>query len=141
MSIDPVSATTTVSSLTSGATASTASQEYDSEMFLSLLVAQLQNQDPSSPMDTNEMMSQQVQLASMEQLTELNTAMQEQFALTMRMAASDMVGKQVTYTDASGEIVEGVAESASFAYSVPTLTVGDEQIALDAIMSVTPTGA
>ena len=30
-------------------------QAMDSEVFMSLLVTQLRNQDPSSPMDTNQM--------------------------------------------------------------------------------------
>ncbi|MDF2917484.1 MAG: flagellar hook capping protein, partial [Microbacterium sp.] len=43
-------------------------QTLDSEVFLQLLVAQMKNQDPSSPLDTNEMMAQTTQLAMMEQL-------------------------------------------------------------------------
>ncbi len=38
-------------------------QEYDSELFLGLLVTQLRNQDPSSSMDTGEIVSQTTSLA------------------------------------------------------------------------------
>ena len=48
-------------------------QNMDSEVFMKLLVAQLRNQDPSSPMNTNEMMAQQTQMASLEQLTNMST--------------------------------------------------------------------
>ncbi len=142
MSIEVTASPTRVSSLAGGAAVSTAKQELDSEVFLSLLVAQLRNQDPSSPMDTNEMMAQQTQLASMERLTELATTSQEQFSLTMRMAAMSVVGTQVSYTGANGEVVSGTAASASFAGPVPTLRVGDTDVALDAILSAsssTPT--
>ncbi|MDA0342308.1 MAG: flagellar hook assembly protein FlgD [Proteobacteria bacterium] len=39
----------------------------DFETFLNLLTTQLQNQDPTSPMDTNEMTAQLVQFAGVEQ--------------------------------------------------------------------------
>ncbi|SEJ56142.1 flagellar hook capping FlgD N-terminal domain-containing protein [Demequina mangrovi] len=134
MSIDGVSF---VSSISAGATVSTSSQELDSDDFMNLLMVQLQNQDPSSPMDTSEMMTQQTQLATVSQLTALNTTMQEQFALSMRVAALGMLGAEVSYTDGSGEVVSGTAESASFEGGVPTVTVGGEEIPLDYILSAT----
>jgi flagellar basal-body rod modification protein FlgD len=88
--------------------ASKKSQTMDSEVFMKLLVTQLQNQDPSSPMDTNQMISQQTQLAMMEQITNQTTTGNENFSLQMRIAAANLVGKQVTYTDASsGASVNG----------------------------------
>ncbi|SDC84782.1 flagellar basal-body rod modification protein FlgD [Sanguibacter gelidistatuariae] len=113
----------------------------DSETFLTLLVAQLKYQDPSSPMDTNEMMAQTTQLASMEQLTRLNTTMGESFALQMRDTASSLIGKQVTYTGDDGKTVSGIASSVSYKYSVPLVTVGGKEITLDAVASVRPAGA
>jgi len=116
-------------------------QELDSEVFMTLLVAQLRNQDPSSPMDTNEMMAQQTSLASLEQITNVGEVSREQFALTMRMAALNLVGQDVSYLDADGEVVSGIASGASFANEVPTITVGDVDIALDHILSVAHQGA
>lgn len=116
-------------------------QTLDSEVFMTLLVAQLRNQDPSSPMDTNQMMSQQTALASLEQITNVGEVSREQFALTMRMAALNMVGQDVSYTNADGEVVSGVATGASFANEVPSITVGDAKVALDHILSVARTGA
>ncbi|MCU1411756.1 MAG: flagellar hook capping protein [Rhodoglobus sp.] len=112
-------------------------QKMDGEMFLQLLVAQLRAQDPSSPMDTNAMMTQTSQLASMEQLTTMSNLTQESFSLQMRMAASGLIGKEVSYTDADGKEQKGIATSVSFADSVPMVTVGDKSIRLDAISGVT----
>jgi len=118
------------------------SQQMDGQMFLQLLVKQLQAQDPSSPMDTNAMIGQMSQLASMEQLTSLNTSSTEGFALQMRMAAANLVGKQVTYTDAQGATQTGIATSVSYANGVPTVTIGkDTVVALDAVSGVTTTPA
>jgi flagellar basal-body rod modification protein FlgD len=116
-------------------------QNMDSEVFMKLLVAQLRNQDPSSPMSTNDMMAQQTQMASLEQLTNMSTTSSEQFALTMRMAAMNIVGKSVSYTDSDGKVVSGSATGASFADSVPTIKVGGASVNLDKILSIDPTAA
>jgi flagellar basal-body rod modification protein FlgD len=116
------------------------SQTMDSEVFMKLLVTQLRNQDPSSPMDTNQMISQQTQLAMMEQITNQTTTGNENFSLQMRIAAANLVGKQVSYTDAdSGKSVTGTASAVSYANSVPTVTVNGKEVALDVISGITTT--
>ena len=119
----------------------TPKQTLDSETFMSLLVAQLRNQDPSSPMDTNQMIAQTTQLAMMEKLTALSTTADENFSLQMRTAAAALVGQKVTYTDAAGASVTGIVSAVSYAGSVPKVTVGTASVALDSISGVTaPTG-
>lgn len=113
------------------------SQTMDSEVFMKLLVTQLRNQDPSSPMDTNQMISQQTQLAMMEQVSNQTTTANENFSLQMRMAAANLVGKQVSYTDAStGTAVSGTATAVSYAASVPTVTVNGKEVDLDVISGI-----
>lgn len=116
---------------------SSRSQTMDSEVFMKLLVTQLRNQDPSSPMDTNQMISQQTQLAMMEQITNQTTTANENFSLQMRIAAANLVGKQVSYTDATtGKSIEGTATAVSYAGSVPTVTVGGKEVDLDVISGI-----
>ena len=79
------------------------------------------------------------QMAQMEQTVAQTETIQEQFALTMRMAAMGVVGQQVSYYDADGTVVTGEALSASFAASVPSIKVGDTDVALDSILSVNST--
>ena len=96
------------------------SQTMDSEVFMKLLVTQLRNQDPSSPMDTNQ-----------------TTTANENFSLQMRIAAANLVGKQVSYTDAStGTAVSGTATAVSYAKSVPTVTVNGKEVDLDVISGI-----
>jgi flagellar basal-body rod modification protein FlgD len=118
-------------------------QGMDQETFLTLLVAQLRNQDPSSPMDTTEMMAQSTQLASMEQLTAMADTTRESFALQMRIAATGLVGQQVGYVDSDGVRQTGVATGVSFAGSTPMVTVGDTQVPLDSVSAIgtVPAGA
>lgn len=124
-------------SLYSGSTPAAApKQGMDQETFLTLLVAQLRNQDPSSPMDTTEMMAQSTQLASMEQLTAMADTTRESFALQMRIAASGLVGQEVSYLDADGVRQTGIASGVSFATSTPVVNVGGVAVPLDSVASI-----
>lgn len=121
--------------------ASTAKKSLDNETFMTLLVAQLKYQDPSSPMDTTEMMAQTTQLASMEKLTTMTDTIAESFALQMRDNAATLLGKQVSYTQADGTVKTGVAESVSYKYSVPMVVVDGVEVTLDAVQTVTAAGS
>ena len=112
-------------------------QTMDSEVFMQLLVTQLRNQDPSSPMDTNQMIAQTTQLAQMEKMTEMAQTSTEDFSLQMRIAAAAYVGKQVTYTGKDGKTVTGLAASVSFAGAVPTVSVGGVDVPLDLVSGIT----
>jgi flagellar basal-body rod modification protein FlgD len=67
--------------------------------FLNLLMTQLQNQDPTSPLDSNQFTSELVQFSSVEQQINTNTSLTQLIQLTQGgevMQASAMTGKQVT---------------------------------------------
>lgn len=136
MSIDPVAATGG-SSLYATAPTAAPKQNMDGSMFMNLLVTQLKNQDPSSPMDTNQMIGQTTQLSMMQKLTDLASTNQENFSLQMRIAAAALVGKQVTYTGTDGSTVTGQASAVSYAGSVPQITVDGKTVALDAVSGLT----
>ncbi|WP_156253702.1 flagellar hook assembly protein FlgD [Pseudactinotalea terrae] len=136
MPIDPIAGADAV---TGAGAVTPPKQSLDSEVFLQLLVTQMRNQDPSSPMDTTQMISQTTQLATMEQLTTLTSLTEESFSLQMRQAAAELLGRQVTYTDADGQEQSGLAERVSYATAVPMVTIGAATIALDAVSGVTTT--
>lgn len=75
MSISSVSSATTYA--TTSASSSSSTSSFSADDFLSLLVEQLQNQDPLNPTDTSEIMSQMVSFASYQQQAESNTALSE----------------------------------------------------------------
>jgi flagellar basal-body rod modification protein FlgD len=115
-------------------------KELDKDTFLQLLITQLSNQDPSSPMDTSQMMAQTTQLGMMEALTEIQASSREQFALQMRMASADLVGQQVSWTQ-DGATQHGVVDSVDYSGTVPVLQIGAAKIPLDAVSAVRAAGA
>ncbi len=116
-------------------------QTMDANVFMTLLVAQMKNQNPSAPMDTNQMMSQTIQLSMMEKTTEMTTNSKEAFSLQMRSAAAQLVGHNVDYTLSDGTTGTGLAGSVSFAGAVPTVKVGTLSIPLDSISGITAPAA
>ncbi len=131
-----VSAVTATSLFTTGTSSATPKKEMDKEVFLALLVAQMRYQDPTSPMNTTDMMAQSTQMASMEQLTAVADTTRESFALQMRVAASAMLGQEVSYTDADKKVQTGTVTGVDFSGSVPMVKVGDKDVPLDAISAV-----
>jgi flagellar hook assembly protein FlgD len=130
-------ATTTATSATPAKDGTT----LDSEAFLQLLVAQLRYQDPTSPMDTTQLMAQTTQMTSVEQLVALADTQREAFAMQQRATAAALVGKQITAVDAEGTSVTGVVSAVSYDSGTPLLQVGDLQIPLDLVTVVAPVGA
>ena len=121
-----------------GKTASPVNQEYNSALFMKLLVTQLSNQDPSSPMDSTQMVAQTAQLASMEQLTSLNSTTKSNYQSQMQSTATTMLGKSVSWTDSNGAAQTGKVGSIAFSSTgVPQLTIGSTTIALTAVTAVT----
>src|SRR5471032_1716961 len=61
------------SALAAPAAAAPAGGAMGKDQFMKLLIAQMQNQDPTNPMDGSQMASQLAQFSSLEQLQEVNT--------------------------------------------------------------------
>jgi flagellar basal-body rod modification protein FlgD len=72
--------------------------------FLSMLMTQLQNQDPSSPMDTNQFTTELVQFSSVEQQITTNSSLTQLIQLTQSgeiLNSASLVGHQVEVTSNS----------------------------------------
>jgi flagellar basal-body rod modification protein FlgD len=80
--------------------------------FLSLLMTQLQNQDPSSPMDSNQFTSELVQFSSVEQQINTNSDLTQLIQLTQASQieqSASMIGKPVTVTSNQLSLQNGTA--------------------------------
>ena len=133
MAIDPITGAS-ATGLYSTTPTRAPKQEMDGEVFMHLLVTQLRNQDPSSPMDTNQMISQTTQLAMMEQITELTTTSKEDFSLQMRTAAAALLSATRSATPTrTARPSPGSPAPSPIAGAVPHVTVGGVDVPLDSI--------
>ncbi len=88
---------TTASSSSSAASATTV--DYNS--FLKLLVAELQNQDPTSPADPTQYMSQLASFSAVGQTVQTNTKLDTLLTSSALTQAEGTVGRKVTSADGS----------------------------------------
>lgn len=80
-------------------TASASSTETQNDMFMELLIAQLKNQSPTSPTDTNQFMSQVTEMSMVESMTNMEAAIGDMSSSLLSsqsaLQASSMVGQNV----------------------------------------------
>jgi flagellar basal-body rod modification protein FlgD len=105
--------------------------------FLKLLVAQLQHQDPMSPMDNNEYMGQLAQFSTLEQITNVGEEMKRMRATSQVDQAVAMIGKDVGYAVKDGIPAHGVVDSVRIVDGEIILTVGEVDVSPADITSVT----
>lgn len=90
----------------------TASQELGKDDFLKLLLAQLSNQDPTSPMENTQFIAQMAQFSSLEQMTNMSTEFTKLANMLNSSEAVNVIGKTVDI-DVAGQLVSGVVDGAT----------------------------
>lgn len=113
LSSTPTTGALTGTSSTASTTKNSASETQD--RFLTLLVAQLNNQDPMNPMDNAEMTTQMAQMSTVsgiEQVNDTLKSMADQFNTMQVLQGSSMVGHSVLLEGNTLVPVDGVAVGA-----------------------------
>jgi flagellar basal-body rod modification protein FlgD len=89
--------------------------------FLTLMTAQLQNQDPLNPTDSNQFLSQLSELSTVEGIAQLNTSvstLSDSMLSSQALTASGLVGQGILAQAGSASYTAG--QSLSGAVQVPT---------------------
>jgi len=108
-----------------------------SEDFMKLLITQLQNQDPSNPMDSDQLLNQVSQMRSLQANLELETAMKGLTLSQQLSSASNLIGKTITaVTGDSNTEVTGEVESVVVKDNKTLLRVDGQEIPMDDITGV-----
>lgn len=136
-----INATESSSFLPQAPGAAGAASNMDKDTFLQLLVAQLKYQDPLNPTDSAEFLAQTAQFTSLEKMQEVADRTAQSLAAQMSFGASSLVGRQVTYTDATGAEASGPVQSVRFTAAGPLLLVDGAEVPLNSVVSVGETGA
>lgn len=102
----------------SKADAATSSLATNYESFLTLLVAQVQNQDPLEPMESSQFVDQLATLTQVEQTVQMNSQMENlrsQLALNAALSETGMIGREVT---GPSDTVQFDGDKAVFSYEL-----------------------
>ncbi len=125
MTVSNVTSTTALDA-TAAAAASVSTSKTRSD-FLKLLVTQLQNQDPTAPMDNAQMTSQIAQLNTVDGINSLNTTLQAMAAnlqSSQTLQASSLLGHQVLVASSATQLAQGQAAMAvDLAQAADAMTV------------------
>lgn len=124
----------------SGNSALSASGE---DTFLKLLVAQMKNQDPSSPMDTTSFVTELAQFNTVEQMLNLSQTMQSELSAQQATEGTVLLGRTVTYAvpsiDGSGSTPgQGLVQGVSLGSGGVQLQVNGQTIPLGQVTGVSP---
>ena len=122
----------------------TGSSSLGKDDFLKILITQLQNQDPTSPMEDKEFISQMAQFSTLEQMTNMSTSI-EGFLQAVQsespiLKGSELIGKTVSWMDETNKEKEAVVKATSVKDGKLTFMLDDESnttLTLNDILSVT----
>ena len=130
-----VTSITSASTTTTSSSTSTSTLSADYDMFIQLLCAQLENQDPLDPTDATEFTNQLVQYSNLEQQMATNDKLDEVLSSIDLMSMSSGVGYMGHTVEAEGDTIsvqdDGTVDAA-WVYSLDsaatdvTLTVTDD---------------
>ena len=127
---------TTATTATTTASSQSSAMTLDPQAFLQLLVAQLQYQDPTSPVDTSTFMNQTAMLSQVQTMTGMSTTLNSLVASQQGQAATSMIGKSVTFVDATGATGSGVVTGASLGTTGASVEVGNQYVPITNIREV-----
>jgi flagellar basal-body rod modification protein FlgD len=123
---------------TSSSSTQNSDNQFGEDTFLKLLVAQLQYQNPLSPQDGTQFLTQTAQFTMVEKLNSIDTEVKSSMAANQTIAASAMIGKQVQYKDPNDVDATGVVSSVKLTADGPLLHIGNDDIAYAAIEQIMP---
>lgn len=106
--------------------------QLQSQDFLKLLLVELQQQDPTSPMDTDKMLTQTSQLSTLEAQNATKSAMEamtKSFQASAGYAMTSAIGKMATIGDASVNLEKG--KNSSFEFYLPEAANGTTVVITD----------
>lgn len=90
-----------------------ASRELGKDDFLKLLMAQMTNQDPTSPMENTEFIAQMAQFTSLEQMTNMSQNFEKMASLINSSEAQSMLGHTVQIDLGAEQYTTGIVEAAT----------------------------
>jgi flagellar basal-body rod modification protein FlgD len=127
------------SSSTSGTSGSSPSDPFGTvnlSDFMTLMIAQLQNQDPTDPVSNSDLLQQIGDMETIESNTQLNSTLTGLSLSDSLTAGSIMLGQFVAGTDSTGAAAQGTVDSVSVLNGQTLLNVGTQSVPLANVTQV-----
>jgi flagellar basal-body rod modification protein FlgD len=118
-----------------GQTQSSSTSSFSGDDFMKMLLAEMTNQNPLEPMSDSEMMTQYVQLNSLQQLQDIKSALSQSSASTQVGYAASLIGKTVSAT-VNQQAVSGVVKAVTIDSGVVKLQVDNQVIDLEDVYKI-----
>jgi len=107
------------------------------DQFLTLLVTQLQNQDPIEPVKQEDFIGQLAQFSTVEGIEELNSQFSEILYSQQLLGGFDLVGKDISYiAPGDAEPSRGHVDQVLVDNGTISVVVGDKTIPVNQVFSV-----
>ncbi|GAA4719049.1 flagellar hook capping FlgD N-terminal domain-containing protein [Brevibacillus fulvus] len=118
---------------------------FDNQSFLKLMIEQLKNQDPLSPMDNSQFVEQTALMTMVERLTNIETIVKDSNSNLLNVKEYEsLIGKtatyEVTYSDGSKEEKTGTISSVKMDDGDIFFTIGEDTVAKENIKGLESTG-
>ena len=112
-------------------------QSVDYQSFLKLLVAQMKNQDPTSPMESTDYVAQLATFSQVEQSVQINNKLDSILQASTFGQAGDLIGKHITSPD--GEVSGMIKEVRLYSDGIMAILADGQQVPVWAGVTITDT--
>jgi flagellar basal-body rod modification protein FlgD len=131
---------TTAANSSSSSSSSTASgfNNLTTSDFMQMLIAELENQDPTQPMSNQDLLTQLSTMSQLQSTQDLDTALQTNTNNQQLSIASSFIGQNIQGTDSNSNPVSGIAQQALLQNGAAYLAVGTSLVPLANITAVSP---
>lgn len=133
---NPFNLNGTSKNVNSDGTATTNNSLSNKNQFLTLLVEELRNQDPTAPTDEKQTLSQLAQFSSLEQMQNLNQTLTASSGFGQVAQSAALIGKTVSTATADTTGISGVVSSVTFLNGKSYLHVGTQDIDASTVTTV-----
>jgi flagellar basal-body rod modification protein FlgD len=136
MSVSSIASSTNTSSTSGGKSALTGFAALTSQDFMTMLLAELKNQDPTQPVSNAELLQQLSQMQSLQSNVELNSTLTSFSSNQQFASGASFLGKFVTGTDNNKKPVSGIADGVFMQNGTLTIGVGSSSIPIGNLTGV-----
>ena len=137
-STNPINVNGTASNVNTDGTVKTNSNSASviQNQFLTLLVNELQNQDPTAPVDQTQTLSQLAQFSQLQETTTLNSTLTANQGFTNVAQSATLIGKTVSTATSTDAGLSGVVSSVSLSGGKTYLQVGGQNVDASTVTSI-----